>query len=65
MAVNADYSPADIGHITKNSFNKAAKLVRDGIAHRIRDIYRGGASVDNCFHDLIEILRLSAAGIHR
>ena len=65
MAVNAHYRLINIGHILENSRNEAAELIRDSVAHGIRDIYRRGAGINNCLQDLIEVCRLGAAGIQR
>ena len=63
--MNANYSPLDIGYVLENPLNEVAKLGWYGVAHGVRNIQRSSSGINNRFQDLVKILRLSPAGIHR
>ena len=64
MTVDTDYGFINIRYILKDTLDKITKFFRDGIADRVRDIYRNRPGVNNLLQNLVDIFWFSAAGIH-
>ena len=64
VAVDGDHGLVDVGHALEDVADEVGELLRDGVAHGVRDVDGGGAGLDDLLQHLVDVLGLGAAGVH-